>query len=277
LEPGASALRLIALVVIAMFAIDAVAADPKPTPEQITFFENKIRPIFAEHCLKCHSAAANKTKGSLSLDHREDMLRGGESGPVLKPGSVKESPLIAAVEWSGDLQMPPEKKLSDEQIAALKAWVSMGAPDPRERTATAWRPNADHWSVKPITEAPTPPSVKDKQWGKNAIDQFVLAALEAKNMQPAATPEMGKPDDVRRQKEAVLRRAYFDLIGLPPSPQQIRAFVADSSPKAFEKVIDELLQSPHYGERWARHWMDTARYSDTGGVPERGDRRPRSW
>ncbi|NDA67581.1 MAG: DUF1549 domain-containing protein, partial [Verrucomicrobia bacterium] len=266
------------LAALLLAPLIAFGAD-KPTTEQLAFFENKIRPLLAEHCLECHSAAKGKTKGGLNMDNREDMRRGGESGVVVKPGDAEGSAIIAAVESRGDTQMPPKKHLSAEQIAALKQWIAMGAPDPREKNMSAVRPVLDHWSFKPVTSAPAAPMVKDLAWVKNAIDPFVLAKLEAKNMQPAAQPETGTPDEVRRKKEALLRRAYFDLIGLPPSPEQIRAFVADASPRAFEKVVDELLKNPHYGERWARHWMDTARYSDTGGVPERGfdQRFPYAW
>ena len=269
----------IALCFAAVTAAVTMAEERKPTAEQLAFFENKVRPLLAEHCLECHSAAKGKTKGGLNMDNREDMRRGGESGVVLKPGDPDGSPIIAAVEWRGDTQMPPKKHLTAEQIVALKQWIAMGAPDPREKNMSAVRPVLDHWSFKPVTSAPAAPVVKDRSWVKNAIDPFVLAKLEAKNMQPAAQPETGTPDEVRRKKEALLRRAYFDLIGLPPSPEQIRAFVADASPRAFEKVVEELLKNPHYGERWARHWMDTARYSDTGGVPERGfdQRFPYAW
>ena len=266
-------------IVTLAFAASAHADDTKPTAEQLAFFENKIRPLLADNCLECHSAAKRKTKGGLRMDNREDMRRGGENGTILVPGNPADSAIIAAVEWRGDTQMPPKKHLSAEQISALKTWIAMGAPDPREKDASAIHAAPDDWSFKPITAAPVLPPVKDNSWVKTPIDAFVLAKLEEKNMQPSALPNTGTPDEVRKKKEALLRRAYFDLIGLPPSPEQIRAFYADASPNAFEKVIDSLLKNPHYGERWARHWMDTARYSDTGGVPERGfdQRFPYAW
>ena len=272
-------IQFASFIVTLAFAASAHADDTKPTAEQLAFFENKIRPLLADNCLECHTAAKRKTKGGLSMDNREDMRRGGENGAILNPGNPNDSTIIAAVEWRGDTQMPPKKHLSAEQISALKTWIAMGAPDPREKDASAIHAAPDHWSFKPITAAPVLPPVKDNSWVKTPIDAFVLAKLEEKNMQPSALPNTGTPDEVRKKKEALLRRAYFDLIGLPPSPEQIRAFVADASPRAFEKVVDELLKNPHYGERWARHWMDTARYSDTGGVPERGfdQRFPYAW
>lgn len=259
--------------------LSASAQTPQPTAEQIAFFENKIRPLLAQECQECHSAAKGKTKGSLNLDNREDMRRGGQSGVVLVPGQPEESPLIAAVEGRGDNPMPPKKHLSAGQIAALKQWIAMGAPDPREKEARAARPSLDHWAFKPLTQPPAVPAVRDRGWVRNEVDAFVLARLEAQGMSPAPLPESGTPEEVRRKKEALLRRAFFDLVGLPPAPEHLRAFVADTAPNAFEKMVDKLLESPRYGERWARHWMDTARYSDTGGVPERGfdQRFPYAW
>jgi hypothetical protein len=248
-------------------------------PEQIAFFENKVRPLLAENCLECHSRARQKTKGGLSMDDREGMRRGGDSGAVIKAGEPESSPLIAAVEGHGDLQMPPKKRLNGEQISILKRWVAMGAPDPREAAASVFQPSAAHWSFQPIVRAPALPAVQSRTWAKTPLDLFVLAKLEENGLRPAAIPETGTPREVRTKREALLRRAYFDLIGLPPSPEQTLAFLADNSPKAFEKVVDDLLRSPHHGERWARHWLDTARYSDTGGIPERGfdQRFPYAW
>ena len=266
-------------VVAATHAAFVRADDAGPTAAQVQFFENRIRPILAEQCLGCHSAANRKTRGGLSMDSRDDLLRGGDRGPAIAPGDPRGSLLVAAVEHRGDVQMPPDGQLTREQVAALKLWVTMGAPDPRTGSAAPRAPAAEHRAFKPITVRPTPPDVRNTAWVRTPVDRFVLAALEAQNMEPAALPDSGPAIERRRKKEALLRRAYFDLIGLPPAPQQIRDFVADESPKAFEKVIDDLLANPHYGERWARHWMDTARYSDTGGIPERGfdQRFPYAW
>ncbi|MEY5025699.1 MAG: hypothetical protein RLZZ244_1227 [Verrucomicrobiota bacterium] len=236
------------------------AAGSGITPEQEQFFENKVRPILAKHCIKCHSVAEGKMKGGLGLDNRAATLKGGETGPAVKPGDLRQSLLIKAVVYDDpDLQMPPKgEKLSTEQIDTLKEWVLMGAPDPREGEAGKGDSSKQHWAFQPVSR-PAPPTVKNAAWCKNSVDKFILAGLEAKEMVPAPPAS----------KETLLRRAYFDLIGLPPSPREIQAFVSDASPNAFEKVLDQLLSSPRYGERWARHWLDTARYSDTKGfIPE---------
>ena len=275
------------LLSILLFGVMAVAstlplhgASGGLTSAQTAFFENKIRPLLIENCMECHSGAKQKTKGGLSMDDRESMRRGGDSGPVITPVEPDASPLLAAVEGRGELQqMPPKTRLSAEQISALRAWIAMGAPDPREASAVLVGPSTRRWSFQPVVSSPAAPVVKDRAWSRTPVDLFVLAKLEEKGMRPAAIPETGSPLEVRTKREALLRRVYFDLIGLPPSPEQTRAFLADSSPKAFEAVVDALLRSPHHGERWARHWMDTARYSDTGGVPERGfdQRFPYAW
>jgi hypothetical protein len=194
------------------------------------------------------------------LDNRAATLKGGETGAAVKPGDLSGSLLIKAVLYEDpDLQMPPKgEKLSAEQIADLKEWVLMGAPDPREGDASRGDKTKEHWAFQPV-KRPTVPTVQNAGWCVNSVDKFVLAKLEQKSMLPAAPAS----------KEALLRRAYFDLIGLPPSPQQITAFVQNNDANAFERVVDQLLASPRYGERWGRHWLDTARYSDTKGfIPE---------
>ncbi len=242
------------------------AVTAEPTKEQAAFFENKIRPILVENCYKCHSLEKGKSKGDLTLDSRAGLLKGGENGPIVVPGDPAKSSLVTAVTYlDKDLQMPPKgEKLTDQQIADLTTWVKMGAPDPRKddaKIASKLSGLTDkarsHWAYQPVTK-PTPPAVKNSAWPKTAIDKFVLAKLEEKGMFPM-------PD---ANKEALLRRATYDLTGLPPSPIEVQNFVADTLPQAFAKVIDRLLASPAYGERWGRHWMDTARYSDTIG----GDR-----
>ena len=240
----------------AQFSDGAVTTQATPvSAEQRDFFENKIRPILSNSCLECHSAEKGKVKGGLNLDSREALLKGGESGPGFKLGDVKGSVIIKAVTWEDDLQMPPKKKLSDEEIESLKKWIGMGAPDPRDPSKVVVKDKKDHWAFQPVAR-PEPPAVKNAAWCKNSIDRFVLAKLESKQMMPAA----------QSPKEALLRRAYFDLIGLPPSPKEIEAFVRDPNPdEAYARVIDKLLADPAHGERWARHWLDTARYSDTTG------------
>ena len=241
-----------------LFALNgflSAAVSVQIAPEQLEFFENKIRPILANHCLECHSGEKGKVKGGLNMDSKEDVLKGGDTGPALEAGNVKGSLMIKAVTWEDDLQMPPKKKLSDEQIADLKKWISIGAPDPREPSKTAVKVDKKaHWAFQPVSK-PTPPAVKNASWGTNAIDKFILAKLEEKNM--IAAPQA--------DKETLLRRVYYDLTGLPPTPKQIDDFVRDQSPDGYVRVIDQLLNDPGYGERWGRHWLDTARYSDTSG------------
>jgi hypothetical protein len=248
-------------------------AAESPTPAQLAFFEAKVRPVLVEHCYKCHSLSAEKLKGGLALDSRESLLKGGDLGPVLKPGDPDASLLIKAIGYRDqDLQMPPKGKLSPAAIADLTEWVRMGAPDPRSATAVSQakvpaaspysqeviqKQAVTYWSLQPI-QNPVPPSVRDRAWARNPIDQFILARLEAKKLKPAA------PAD----KRTLIRRATFDLIGLPPTPAEVDDFLADASPDAFARVVDRLLASPRYGERWGRHWLDLARYADTNGQDE---------
>lgn len=268
----------LALAVSTVLGASAFAADPMK--EQTEFFENKIRPILKQSCYKCHSVEEAKAKGGLTLDTKAGLLKGGDNGPIVVAGDVDKSQLIVAINYlDPDLQMPPKgEKLTNEQIADLTKWVKMGAPDPRKDDAKKvsklsglTESARKHWAYQPVTN-PAAPTVKDTAWPKTAIDQFILAKLEANNMTPA-------PDAT---KEALLRRATYDLIGLPPSPQEIKDFISDNSPDAFSKVVDRLLASPAYGERWARHWLDTARYADTiggdRGLVRTGDYRyPYAW
>jgi mono/diheme cytochrome c family protein len=243
-------------VLLVSRALLPAAIDQQPTSEQVQFFENKIRPILAEHCLECHSAEREKIKGGLNLDSKADWSKGGENGPIIKEGDVKGSTLIKVVMWEDDPQMPPKKKLSTEQIEDLKKWVQMGAPDPRTASAKAAKMDKKaHWAYQPVAR-PALPEVKNAAWCNNSIDRFVLQKLEEKGMMPS----------LPASKEALLRRAYFDLIGLPPTPKQIEDFLRDTRPEAFSLIIDRLLEDPGYGERWGRHWLDTARYSDTTGA-----------
>jgi cytochrome c553 len=258
LAAGLSALRRACAMVAAFASLNAGLA-AEPTKAQLDFFESKVRPVLANNCYKCHSTKAEKVKGGLLLDSREAVLKGGDSGPALVPGNPEKSLLIKAVNYTDpDLQMPPKgDKLSDQQIADLTAWVRMGAPDPRVASATQkeWKdPNAKHWAWQPVKK-PAVPEVKETTWSKTPIDNFIVAKLYEKGMKPSALAD----------KRTLIRRAYFDLIGLPPTPEEAEKFVNDTSPNAFEKVIDQLLASPHYGERWGRHWLDTARYADTKG------------
>ena len=256
----------LSVLLLWVFAFGSTLGAAEPTKAQIDFFENKIRPIFAGNCYKCHSPAEGKIKGGLELDWKGGWEKGGENGPVIVPGAPEQSLLIKAVRYTDpDLQMPPKgEKLSEAQISDLVAWVKMGAPDPRAKrpaaaTAGEYGGNGkDHWAFKPMKKPPLP-AVRNDSWIRNDVDRFILAKLEANGMTP------NEPADQR----ALIRRVYFDLIGLPPTPDEMDNFVNDDSPKAFEKVVDKLLASPHYGERWGRHWLDVARYSDSKGQFDR--------
>jgi hypothetical protein len=264
----AASLALASVLVLAASA--PAATTPTPTSAQLDFFESKIRPVLAEHCYKCHSAGAEKIKGGLTLDTRDGVARGGDSGPALVPGKPADSLLIKAVRYDDtDLQMPPgDKKLPDQAIRDLEQWVAMGAPDPRTEAASARQvQTADlenarrHWAYKPV-ERPPVPSLDGAAatWAQNDVDRFIAAAMAPKGLSPS------KPAD----KTTLLRRATFDLHGLPPTVEEVKAFVHDLAPDAWSKVIDRLLASPRYGERWGRHWLDLAKYADTSGRAEQG-------
>ena len=244
-------------------------AAPKPTPEQAAFFESKIRPLLIESCFSCHSKDASL--GGLRLDSRAAIVKGGASGTALISGDAEKSLLIQVVRQTGKMKMPQGgAKLSDAKIADLAAWVQMGAPWPETAVPVGddgvkaplgdahWR---TFWSLQPVKK-PIIPKVKNVAWATTPIDAFILARLEAKNLTPAPPAE----------KRALLRRVTYDLIGLPPSAAETDAFLKDASPNAYEKVVDRLLTSPRYGERWARLWLDVARYADTKGYVFNEDR-----
>lgn len=237
-----------------------MAADfPPPTPAQLEFFEKSIRPILADSCYSCHSAKEGKKKGGLTLDSRDGWYRGGDTGKAIVPGDPDKSLLIIAVRYQDEaLEMPPKgEKLPPEKIALLEQWVRMGAPDPRDGKGveTTVREIAlKHWSFQPVSK-PAVPEVKNKAWVKNPVDAFILAKLEEKGMTPSE----------RADTRTLVRRASVDLIGLPPTTAEFDAFVNDKSAGAYDKLLDRLLKSPHYGERWGRHWLDVARYADTKG------------
>ncbi len=242
-------------------AAHAASTNSTPSKADIDYFEAKVRPVLVQNCYKCHSSQAERLKGSLSVEFRDSLLKGGENGPAVVPGDPANSLLIKAIQYGDpDLQMPPKgKKLSDDQIADLVQWVKMGAPDPRvpgkDLASAAWAKNPrDHWAFKPIKKELIP-SVADTNWLSNPIDRFVLAKLEANSMKPSPQAD----------KRTLIRRATYDLIGLPPTPEEVDAFVNDNSPGAYAKVVDRLLASPQYGEHWGRYWLDVARYADTKG------------
>jgi len=239
-----------------------------PTTEQAEFFETKIRPVFAGQCYPCHSAA-EKIKGGLRLDAPPKILEGGDSGPAIVPGNPDASLLIKAVRYTdADLKMPPkDKKLPVEQISLLEAWVKMGAPLPKHsETKPALTEvsvaRTQHWAFQSV-QKPTVPKAKKSSWVRTPVDNFILAKLEGKKLKPA-------PQADRR---TLIRRLTYDLIGLPPTPEEVDAFERDKSPDAYAKLVDRLLASPHYGERWGRHWLDVARYADTKGYLAGGEER----
>jgi hypothetical protein len=262
------------LVAISATMSHVLAEAPTPNAEKIEFFEKKIRPLLVENCYACHSAAAvaqGKRKAGLRLDSLEMMLKGGDSGPALIPGEINSR-------INEDMAMPPKGKLKKNQIEALTKWVTIGAPWPGSIPATNlpaeeagepydWQAfRREHWSFRPLSKV-TPPTVKNRQWANSPIDHFILAKLEASGMEP--NPHAGK--------RVLIRRAYLDLIGLPPPPAKVDAFLADDHPQAFAQVVDELLSSSHYGERWARHWLDVARYSDGHGGFGDNKALPNAW
>lgn len=232
----------------------------------VEFFEAKVRPLLVAHCYECHSeeaAKAENLQGGLRLDNREGVQQGGESGPVVVPGKPDESVLIKSVRYSDKaLQMPPEEQLSAEQVAILEKWVAMGAHDPREGSASVasvkreidFDAGRELWAFQsPVKHVA--PRVTDSNWPQQPLDHFVLAALELRSLQPVRPAT----------RQELIRRATFDLIGLPPTPEQVAAFENDAETGAWERVIDRLLASPHYGERWGRYWLDVARYADDQG------------
>src|SRR5262245_43013038 len=223
----------------------------------VEFFEKKIRPVLAEQCQKCHSAEAEKAKklkGGLFLDSRDGVLKGGESGPAVVPGEPKKSRLIRALHHDGDTRMPPKGKLPDAVIADFEKWVTLGAPDPR--TASGGRQaigmsieeGRKFWAYRQVAVTSTP-----KVDAATDIDRFIIAKLDEKGLKPAA----------KAGRATLARRVHYDLTGLPPKPEEVDAFVADKDPKAFERLVDRLLQSPQFGERWGRHWLDVARFGES--------------
>ena len=254
--------RLLLLAGTYILAVGPVPAAETPQ-EAVEFFENKIRPILVDNCYECHSAASTKVKGGLRLDSRDTLLKGGVSGPAIVPGDPEKSLLITAVRQTNkDLQMPPKQKLSNTQIADLETWVKRGAIDPRKSmpakvTGTfgmSLEEGRKFWSFVPVKDSPVP-KIKNASWSRTPVDAFILARLEKAGIAPAPAAD----------KRTLLRRASFDLTGLPPTLAEMDAFLADASPQAFEKVVDRLLASPRYGERWGRHWLDVVRYADTCG------------
>ena len=241
-----------------LLILTILAAEPakQPTADELRFFETAVRPVLVEHCQKCHGE--KKQWSNFRLDSREAILKGGDYGPGIVPGKPEESLLIKAIRHTEeDLKMPKEGKLTDRQIADLVKWVEMGAPFSPAVVAAGRTRDPNHWAFQPPQNPPLP-AVKDADWPANGIDSFILAKLQEKDQSPA--PVAGR--------RTLLRRLSFDLVGLPPSPDDIAAYLADDSPDATARLIDRLLASPAYGERWGRHWLDVARYADSNGLDE---------
>lgn len=248
-------LSAIAICALAPAALPAQEVVKKPVDTAgIEFFEKKIRPVLLQHCYECHSATAKNVKGGLLLDTRQGALKGGDSGPAVVPKNIDESLLIDALRHES-LEMPPKGKLPDSVIADFAKWVEMGAPDPRDGeiavSSIDFIEAGKHWAYQPVTQ-PKLPAVRRMDWPANAIDYFTLAKMEQLKLEPVD----------KAGKRELIRRATFDLIGLPPTPEEVAAFLQDDSAEAFEKVMDRLLQSDHYGECWGRHWLDVARYAE---------------
>jgi hypothetical protein len=230
-----------------------------PQESDVDFFEKRIRPVLAERCFSCHSVRDAKRKGGLLLDSREGILKGGDSGAAAVPGDPDRSLLLRALSYADELKMPPKGKLPPAAVEDLRSWIRRGLPWPATEKAAKTEvanagPRVPPWSFQPLRK-PAVPAVKDGAWPISDVDRFLLAKLEAAGFSPA--PPAGKAE--------LLRRVTFDLVGLPPAVDEIDAFLRDDAPEAFEKVVDRLLASPHFGERWARHWMDVVRYADSNG------------
>lgn len=243
------------------FMVNGLRAD-----EGVAFFEAKIRPLLAGQCYECHSVRAKKVEGGLLLDSRAGVLKGGDSGPALVPGKPDESLMLKALTYrDSDLQMPPDDRLDDAEIGAVRKWIAMGAPDPRDEPVgeVVEEKGIDYTKARASWAYQRPrehvlPSVENPSWARRPLDHFVLSRIEKAELAPS----------VMADRRILVRRAYLDLHGLPPTTEQVEAFLLDNRGDAWERLIDELLASPRYGERWGRHWLDVARYADSNGMDE---------
>jgi hypothetical protein len=251
------------LALCLLSAVPGLVQAETPDAAGTEFFERKVRPVLVEHCYKCHSLEAKKPKGGLLLDSRQGIRKGGDTGPAVLPGQPGKSLLLKAIHYADDeLKMPPSGKLPETVIADLRRWIEMGAPDPRDKAlptgALSWpavlRSRRQWWSLQPVHK-PEVPKIQNRLWSNHPIDHFLLARLEQAGIRPNG------PADRR----TLIRRLSLVLTGLPPEPDQVEAFARDDSPRAYESLVDRLLASPHFGERWARHWMDVVRYAETHG------------
>lgn len=261
-EITSMSLRMAVFIQVVLSLVAQVATAAEPEPAALDFFEKKIRPVLIDQCYECHSAKAKmngKLKGGLLLDSRKATQIGGDSGSAVVPGKLDDSLLIEAIRYGEDsYQMPPSGKLPDKVIADFEKWVAMGAPDPRDAPSAAtprkeidWKLARQHWSLQQPKQSPAP-NVKNVDWIQKPIDAFMLVKMKVVGLAPAR----------KADRPTLIRRACFDLTGLPPTIEQLDRFLNDKSPDAFAKLVDRLLKSSHYGERWARHWLDVARYSE---------------
>ncbi|TWU58867.1 Planctomycete cytochrome C [Rubripirellula tenax] len=254
------------LSIIALATLVALTPKARGDDAGIRFFERKVRPILVKHCYECHSHETGESNGDLLVDSRDGLLNGGELGPAIKPGDAEGSLLFDAVTYQNeDLLMPPDKRLSDTEIAAMRKWIEMGAPDPRrgkvkeDDAPIDFEKAREHWAFRPIANQ-EPPQVFDAQWPQSPIDNFILARLEKEKMKPVELADSA----------TIMRRVYYDLTGLPPTPEQQDQFLLAAkrdSPKAYEQLVEDLLKSPRFGERWGRHWLDVVHYAETFSKP----------
>ena len=259
-------LRVTLLACICTLEMALAAATPEFSADDLDFFERRVRPVLIDRCYPCHSHQSEKLKGGLYMDSREGLLKGGDSKAVLVPGRPDESPLISAVRYADqELQMPPKGRLPDQQISDLTEWVRRGAPWPTDPPPADTAPKkkssfdlakrlSTHWAWKPIQHT-APPSITNPAWARYPLDCFIADKVEKAGLSPAREASKG----------VLVRRLFLDLIGLPPTPEESEAFQADTGPLAYERLVDSLLASPHFGERWARHWLDLVRYAETLG------------
>jgi len=277
LEAAFQGLAVCALTLCSSAFLEAADPGALPiafTPDQLDFYQQQVLPILSDNCYKCHSHEAEKIKANFVLDSREGLLEGGESGPAIVPGDPDKSLLMKAVRHeSEDLRMPPKKKLADEQIAILSSWIKMGAPYRTTNTTTITRTRGKKitendrrwWTYQPVNKVEVP-ATPDKGWSHNPVDRFVFAKLSAAGLSPA-------PEADRR---TLIRRAYYDVVGVPPGMDEVERFVSDKSAGAYEQMIDKLLTDTRYGEKWARHWLDLVHYAESDGYKADAFR-PNAW
>jgi hypothetical protein len=251
--------RSLVVAVAALAAVPAAATAAEVDARGTAFFEARIRPVLIQHCYECHSGTGAKVKGGLWLDTRDGVRNGGDSGAAVVPGNPDGSLLIKAIRHETVNKMPPKSRLPDNVVADFVEWIRMGAPDPRDGNAPTYKRISiekarEHWAYG-AARKPAVPEVKNAAWPAGDVDRFILAELEKSGAAPVADAD----------RPTIARRLYSDLLGLPPQVEELDAFLRDDSPQAYEKLVDRLLASPHFGERWGRHWLDVARFAESNG------------